>query len=42
MRDADRIFVLDRGRLVEDGTHEELMRNETGEYRRMETLQSGA
>ena len=42
VRDADRIFVLDRGRLVEDGTHEELMRNQTGEYRRMWTLQGGA
>jgi len=25
IRDADRILVLDRGRLVEDGIHEELM-----------------
>jgi ATP-binding cassette subfamily B protein len=25
VRDADRIFVLDRGRIVERGTHDELI-----------------
>ena len=25
MRDADRILVLEKGRLVEDGSHEELL-----------------
>src|SRR5207244_11251360 len=28
IRDADRIIVLERGRLVEEGTHEELMRRQ--------------
>jgi len=42
VRDADRIFVLEKGRLIEHGTHEQLMRNDAGEYRRMEMLQSGS
>ena len=32
--DADRILVMDRGRLVEQGTHEKLL-SENGIYRRM-------
>ena len=27
VRDADRIFVLDRGRIVEEGRHDELVRS---------------
>ena len=27
VKDADRIFVLDRGRIVERGTHDELISN---------------
>lgn len=36
---CDKIFVLDRGELVEQGTHEELLRNDSGLYRRLYSLQ---
>ncbi|MGW0232228.1 hypothetical protein ACWDWO_28290 [Actinopolymorpha singaporensis] len=41
MRSADRILVLHDGRLVENGSHEELIALE-GRYRRMYQLQSSA
>ncbi len=34
VRDANRVIVLDRGKIVESGTHDELMRSE-GAYRRL-------
>jgi hypothetical protein len=37
---ADRIVVLDRGRIVESGTHAELMGREEGLYRRLREMQS--
>lgn len=40
IRHADRILVLDRGRLTEHGTHHELMTRE-GVYRRLYQLQFG-
>jgi len=40
VRGADRIFTLERGRLVEDGTHDALIRN-GGRYASLHRLQGG-
>lgn len=39
IRKADQIMVLDEGRIVEKGTHEELIELENGIYRNLSTLQ---
>lgn len=39
IRKADRILVLNKGELIEDGTHEELMKNDDGLYRHLIHLQ---
>jgi ABC-type multidrug transport system fused ATPase/permease subunit len=39
IRKADRIFVLNKGELIEEGNHAELMRNEDGLYRHLIHLQ---
>jgi ATP-binding cassette, subfamily B, bacterial HlyB/CyaB len=41
VRDADRIIVLDRGRIVENGSHAELLTHEAGHYSRLHRLQMG-
>jgi len=40
VRRADRIITLERGRLVEDGTHDQLMRS-NGRYAKLHYLQAG-
>jgi dipeptide transport system ATP-binding protein len=41
VRDANRIVVLDRGQIVEQGSHAELLRHEAGHYSRLHRLQQG-
>jgi subfamily B ATP-binding cassette protein HlyB/CyaB len=40
VRYADRIIALERGRIVEDGNHDELMRS-NGRYAKLHCLQAG-
>jgi subfamily B ATP-binding cassette protein HlyB/CyaB len=40
VRRADRVITLERGRIVEDGTHEDLIRT-NGRYARLHQLQAG-
>lgn len=39
IRDADYIYVIDQGRVIEEGTHEELIQLENGTYRALAKLQ---
>ena len=39
IKNADKIIVLDKGKIVEVGTHEQLIKEE-GHYRKLSSLQS--
>lgn len=41
VRDANRIVVMDRGQIVEQGTHNELLAHQAGHYSRLHRLQQG-
>ncbi|MBD9500541.1 type I secretion system permease/ATPase [Pseudomonas sp. PDM17] len=41
VRDADRIVVMDRGQIVEQGSHAELLSHQAGHYSRLHRLQQG-
>jgi ATP-binding cassette subfamily B protein len=42
IRQVDRIYVIDDGRVIESGTHDELMQRDEGTYRRLAELQFSA
>jgi ABC-type multidrug transport system fused ATPase/permease subunit len=39
VRNADKIYVLDKGQIVESGTHQELMEINEGLYKSLSKLQ---
>ncbi len=41
VRDANRIIVVDRGQIVEQGSHAELLTHQAGHYSRLHRLQQG-
>ncbi|MET1081424.1 MAG: type I secretion system permease/ATPase [Pseudomonas sp.] len=41
VRDANRIIVMDRGQIVEQGSHAELLGHQAGHYSRLHRLQQG-
>lgn len=41
VRDANRIVVMERGQIVEQGTHQELLTHQAGHYSRLHRLQQG-
>lgn len=41
VRDANRILVMDRGQIVEQGSHAELLTHQAGHYSRLHRMQQG-
>ena len=41
VRDADRILVMERGQIIEDGSHAELLEKKEGMYAHLYQLQFG-
>ena len=41
IRQMDRIVVLKKGKIIEDGTHEELLNSKSGLYKKLWDLQAG-
>ena len=41
VRDANRILVVDRGQIVEQGSHAELLTHQAGHYSRLHRMQQG-
>lgn len=41
VRDADRIIVMERGQIVEEGTHKQLLSNPDGQYSYLNRIQQG-
>jgi ABC-type multidrug transport system fused ATPase/permease subunit len=39
IREADKIIVLEKGKIIESGNHQELLSNEQGLYRYLSGLQ---
>lgn len=42
LRDADRLIVIERGKVAEEGTHAELLEKEDGIYKKLYTMQEEA
>ncbi|WP_162892228.1 hypothetical protein [Salinibacter ruber] len=40
VKNADRVYVLDEGRVLEEGSYDELRVRENGEFREMVEMQS--
>jgi ATP-binding cassette subfamily B protein len=41
IREMDRIIVINNGKISEDGTHDELLKNPAGIYKKLWDLQAG-